>query len=333
MTFQEFDQLLKRYLKGQCTPEEAERIEKWYASYDKDTPDILEGPLKTSVEERLWHTLDKTNTASGKRRFLSRPYISGIAAAMLLLILSVWFLNEEIKVSPSPIESKVKTETIVANTTTTVLLHALADGSRVSLQPGSEIRYLSGQFSDIREVKLIGEAFFEVKKDKEHPFLVYTGGLVTKVLGTSFNVSARKDVKEIIVSVKTGKVSVFTQRKHKEQKEVKEEVILTPNQKAIYDTFSDKVVKGLVKGPEKVKTEPAAKIRFTNVSVLEIFQILEDSYGIEIRLDHGNLSACTVTTTLANESLFEKLDIICQAIGADYKVVNASVIIEGKGCN
>lgn len=332
MTYQEFDKLLQRYLKGECTPEEAVLVEKWYASYDKNITNILGDRQKASVEDRLWEALE-TNKRSAKRRVLSRTYISGIAASLLLLVVSLWLLNDDIKAPSSPIESAVRTEKIVSNTGATVIVHALTDGSSVALQPGSEIRYQSGQFSDNREIKLIGEAFFEVKKDKEHPFLVYTGGLVTKVLGTSFNVSARKDVKEIVVSVKTGRVSVFTQQEHKQQKEIKQEVILTPNQKAIYDTFSDKVVKGHVTDPEKAKTERSSKIRFANVSVLEIFQTLEDNYGIEIRLDNANLSACTVTTTFANESLFEKLDIICQAIGADYKVVDASILIEGKGCN
>jgi len=333
MTLQEFDKLLQRYLKGQCTLEEEQRIEKWYASYDKDPSDVLEEHQKILVENRLRRVLNVTPATSSNQRFLTLPYISGIAASVLLLILSVWWVNYDVKETIGPIKSIAKIERVVSNSTQGILLHVLTDGSTAALQPGSEIRYHAERFSDSRDVQLIGEAFFEVKKDKDHPFLVYTGGLITKVLGTSFNVSARKDVKEIVVSVKTGKVSVFTQQGLTQQNAITQEVILTPNQTAIYDTFSEKVVKGLVTDGEKATSAPARKIHFANASILEIFEVLGDQYGIQINLDNADLSACKITTTLADESLFEKLDIICQAIGADYEVIEATVLIEGEGCN
>ena len=86
-----------------------------------------------------------------------------------------------------------------------------------------------------REVHLEGEAFFEVAHDTLRPFFVYTGNITTKVLGTSFTVSARENV--VFVEVKTGRVSVTqtTQKSASPRHTLTEEIILTPNQKAVYN--------------------------------------------------------------------------------------------------
>lgn len=334
MTFQEFDNLLQRYLKDQCTPEERELVEKWYDSFDNEPANHLSEHQRVVAEERLRQSLNKLNRPTSKQKFLTLPYISAVAAAVLLLIISIWILDDNTEGSTTPAAQEVvaETETIITNTTAKALTHILGDGSTATLQPGSEIRYRSAHFSNNRELTLVGEAFFEVKKDKQHPFVVYAGGLVTKVLGTSFIVSAHKGVKEVVVSVKTGKVSVSAQQLPKQSK-TKQEVILNPNQTAIYDAASDLVVKGQATVHERVDESRAAKAHFANASVLQIFKMLEETYGVEIKLNPEALEACKVTTTLANETLFEKLDIICQAIGAKYEVIDGTILIESEGCN
>ena len=84
----------------------------------------------------------------------------------------------------------------------------LHDGSTVILEPGGEVRY-NEKFLNTREVYLSGDAFFEVTKDASRPFLVYANEITTKVLGTSFRIKAKQGEKEIVVAVKTGKVSVM----------------------------------------------------------------------------------------------------------------------------
>src|SRR5690606_37685879 len=101
----------------------------------------------------------------------------------------------------------------------------------------SKVEILRLAESGNREVKLTGEAFFEIKKDESRPFLVYAQGIVTKVLGTSFNIRARQGDEKIIVDVKTGKVAVFREKNSNE-----EPYLLTPNQQVVYDLNSDKIV-------------------------------------------------------------------------------------------
>jgi ferric-dicitrate binding protein FerR (iron transport regulator) len=83
----------------------------------------------------------------------------------------------------------------------------LPDGSRVWLNAASTIEYYPA-FSVNRDIKLEGEAFFEVKPDASHPFTVHTQKLNTTVLGTSFNIKSFSDDNFIDVSVVHGKVSV-----------------------------------------------------------------------------------------------------------------------------
>ncbi|WP_431216391.1 FecR family protein [Puia sp. P3] len=66
----------------------------------------------------------------------------------------------------------------------------LPDGSRLWLNAGSKVRYSEGFADGKRELTLAGEAFFDVKHDPEHPFLIHAGGVDVKVLGTSLNVRA-----------------------------------------------------------------------------------------------------------------------------------------------
>ena len=84
----------------------------------------------------------------------------------------------------------------------------LKDNSHVTLNSKSKISY-PNLFQYNRNIRLEGEAFFEVAKNPDQPFFVYANGLVTKVLGTSFIISAFETEKDVKVVVKTGKVSVF----------------------------------------------------------------------------------------------------------------------------
>lgn len=86
----------------------------------------------------------------------------------------------------------------------------LPDGSSVTLNSGSEIQYPTRFSKGIREIKLTGEAYFEVSQDKKHPFIVNTGKMNVEVVGTTFNVSAYNDDMPVRVILETGCISLFS---------------------------------------------------------------------------------------------------------------------------
>ncbi|MEJ2881549.1 FecR family protein [Pedobacter sp. GR22-6] len=149
----------------------------------------------------------------------------------------------------------------------------LADGSRVSLNSNSTLTYPKAFDGEQRELKLTGEAYFEVSKDKLHPFIVHANGLKTTVHGTSFNVEAF-DKAPVSVSLVEGRVAVQAFSEGAEWK-------LKPSQRAVFDPISKKI---------KVDTFDVAAVcswkdgllLFKNASFETIAQKIRNLYGVEL---------------------------------------------------
>lgn len=220
----------------------------------------------------------------------------------------------------------------IINNSKKVRMIRLPDESKVALKAGSRLRYKRHFSGSLREVYLVGDAFFDVKRDTEKPFIVYANDLVTKVLGTSFDVHASGSGKKVIVRVKTGRVAVFPNMRGAKDPEAAG-IILRPNQQVAYSSQEGKLSRTLVEEPEVIAGQRAMlQLNFTNTPASEIFSALQRAYGVEIIYDPQLLSTCRLTSSLSGDSLFEKLDVICQAIGASYKVVDAQIIINAKQC-
>lgn len=85
-------------------------------------------------------------------------------------------------------------------------------GTNVVLNSASQLSYLNNFGENVRRVQLNGEAYFKVAHDEKHAFIVQVGDLEVKVLGTSFNVSAYEDAKDVTVVLLEGKVGVYAQK-------------------------------------------------------------------------------------------------------------------------
>ena len=110
----------------------------------------------------------------------------------------------------------------------------MSDGSIVYLNSESELRYPVKFVGEDRRVYLSGEAYFDVSKDKEHPFSVDVNGSVVKVLGTSFNVRAYADENEILTTLVQGSVRFSAG---------KESVVLKPGEQAVLNKSGRVVIK------------------------------------------------------------------------------------------
>jgi hypothetical protein len=216
----------------------------------------------------------------------------------------------------------------------------LEDGTFITLRPGSSIRFAQHFSSDKREVYLHGEAFFKVSKNPNRPFLVYYNNLITHVLGTSFNIKIDSIKKEVEVSVVTGKVQVYEKRNTLDAGRNKiNGVILTPNQKVTYNEDERQFTATIVNDPLPVVQEiiksidPLPSFNFEESRLMDVFNLLENTYGIEIVVDNNRLYNCLFTGNINQYGLFSKLDIICASIKASYEVVGTKILIKGRGCN
>jgi transmembrane sensor len=215
-----------------------------------------------------------------------------------------------------------------------VMVKHLPDGSTIRLEPKSRVSYSENFAGNVREVYLTGAAFFEVTKNPEKPFLVYSNELVTKVLGTSFRIQAFDKEKNIVVSVRTGRVSVYAHKSGRSSDPETTGLLLTPNQEVQFSRAEERFSRTLVEKPAVLLSqEELQQFAFEDAPVNHIFEALEKAYGVDIVFDEEVLATCHLTTSLSAETLFDKLEVICEAIGATYKVVDAQVVISSKGCS
>jgi len=149
----------------------------------------------------------------------------------------------------------------------------LPDQSKVWLNSNSKLVYLAGK-NNIREVKLTGEAFFKVFKDKNHPFVVSVKNLQVEVLGTSFNVKARLGSDLIETSLVEGSVKMYGA-------DLSQDYYLKPNEKAIYYNSSKKIE--IVPADNEFETAwKDNKIKFRSERFADVVAMLEDWYGVKI---------------------------------------------------
>lgn len=341
MRSQEFKALLEKFSRGECTPQEEKLINDWYENIESNTeqgesiPALSEmsPEYRQIVEDRIWRKVNP-HPPAGRRTVW---YYAAAAAAVFL----IGFLVVNDKEESKPVAENIPaapafedTNDHFANNTSSPAKIMLADGSIVTLQPKSEISYDRKFDGPLREVHLSGEAFFDVSRDEKRPFRVYSEEVVTQVLGTSFTVKAYVGDKEVTVAVKTGKVSVYAKH-HNETKQASEEkpIILAPNQQAIYNRNIDKVVKEVVDEPAIILPKSNLfRMSFDEAPVTQIFDVLEENYGIDIVYDKDILGKCTLTTAMSDEGLFQRIEIICKAINANYKVTDGVILIDSEGC-
>jgi transmembrane sensor len=266
--------------------------------------------------------------------------ISTAAAACVLLVFGVWFLKVN-KETPSVYEQQItalQQEVIEkTNTTTKPETIALPDGSTVILSPNSRVSYPSNFGQEARPVYLSGEAQFDVTKDVTKPFYVYANEVITKVLGTRFVVNSFDKDKNVKVTVQSGQVSVYRPEKTGKldvDKQKKEGVLLLPNQEVVFERLTAQFKKSLISNPVLLEIPKEAKIsfEFDETPVTEAFERLEKAYGIDIVFNKEALADCQITTSLNQETLFQKLNIITQIIGGTYETVDGQIVITAKRC-
>ncbi|GAB3179355.1 FecR family protein [Telluribacter humicola] len=306
--------------------------------------------LSKEAEEQLLNRILNTNAlyshgSTGSPAIVSATWGKIFAvAACLLIMLSIganYFYGKKTEDSRT-IYNRHKAllfSSVIekANTTSQVDSIKLPDGSTVLLYPGSLISYSTEFGKTNRTVSISGRTMLDVVKNPEKPFIVYANELVTRVLGTRFEVEAYEDSKDVVVKVLSGQVSVFKNgtltTEHKSEAE-QAGVVLKQNQQVKFSRQSEEFNKKLVDSPLPViqNTSQAPSFTYEETSVVSVFEDLEKAYGIDIIYTKSQLETCQLTASLSNEAFKDKLNIICKSIGATYEVVDAYIIIHSSGC-
>lgn len=273
-----------------------------------------------------------------------RYWISGVAAAILVGIFSVWFFRTELTANDNEVTYnelvQENNEGLVEQTNNTEKSQTitLSDGSSVLLQPNSKLSYPKIFTGNERKVYLSGEGFFEISKNPKKPFFVYANEIVTRVVGTSFRIKAYPDQQNVEVLVRTGKVKVKSNDLVRSNEN--KEIVLLPNQalrflrkelvfNKITNITQDPILVSSVRNIEQLSFE------FTDIPVAQILETIEQAYLVDIDFPHDKLKDCRLTTSLSDQPLAEKLKIICKSIGNDtnYEMNGNQIVITTSGCN
>ena len=295
-------------------------------------------------DEMLRHEITEITRIAEERKAEGHVpfYRRGVwrAAAVLLLTggLSWLYYTSHNTVIPSGTEMEISLESemvVKTNATDVEMTVLLSDNSVATLAKGSSVRYPRQFAARERRVYLTGEAFFDVAKNPGQPFLVYTNETVTKVLGTSFRIKAFEGDNTEMVAVKTGRVSVYAKKEYETSQGTKPAgVILNPNQQVVFNRKDNKLEKAVTANPVLLAESVVQKEQvFDDKPVAEAFDALAKAYGISIVYNAETLSNCMISAQFNEENLKQRLNAICQAIGACYDMENGRVVISSKGCN
>jgi len=215
-----FKQLLHRYLSGNTTDHEKKTIDTWYESYrEPDDAEVFGSEQEATRIREAIHAEVAPQWAPGKRLPI-RPYLS-YAAAILVMVGFSWLIFQQqeaptthhaAQTGSSPVPSAYRTvETAVSQ----VKKLTLPDSSVVWVNAMSTLRIPESFGKPTRALFLDeGEAYFEVASNPEKPFVVYSHGLSTRVLGTAFNVNAYQRLGAVSITVTHGKVAVADSNQH-----------------------------------------------------------------------------------------------------------------------
>ncbi len=205
----------------------------------------------------------------------------------------------------------------------------LPDGSKVILGKGGRVAYNLLMDGGKREVKLSGEAFFDVVPNPQQPFYIYTDRMVVKVLGTSFHVKASGNEESVAVS--TGKVSVYLKGQDLEQSAAS---IVLPKQLCRYEASLRELVTEQYTGAfaHEAELRKLKTLAFEDAPMAEVLRALETHFAIPIKFDETAFKDCYITLTLGKESLEEILKVIARTVDASYTLSTYGIQVEGGGC-
>lgn len=257
---------------------------------------------------------------SNKIRAFPRIDPVWIRAAIFLLLATFSVVLYKLNENPEKAKAIAYSEIVKENQKGQRSKLQLPDGSIVWLNAESQVRYQENFSADIRMVELKGEAFFEVEKDTQRPFVVKSGPLITTALGTAFNVNAYDIQNGIEVSLVHGKVEVKDA-----DSDVK--VILRPGEKAVGNSISQEVKKLLFNYEEEISWKDGI-IFFDNADIEEVAGKLERWYNVKFEIVSYPAEKWIYNGSFDNMSLFQVLERMSFTERFTYEINNKIVTLK-----
>jgi len=322
VNLEDFKHILQRYLHGQVTDKERDRVDVWYQSIsNEDISPFEDLQHRKAVKEDLFERIAVGSTfgKTRKARIRQLHLMSVAAAALLFSLAGLWFYRQPFSILPQ--------------TSTPVVFHknvtkagelreiSLPDGTSVFLNGNTGLRYDELSYAKNRAVFLdSGEAFFSVRRDTAHPFTIQTGAVSVAVLGTSFNINNSPMSGEVTVEVKTGRVKV-------QGKEDNRFHILTRGQGIRYSHTGKQ--QGLFQGnPGHVNLWTQGGLWLNQVNFDGLKEIFHNRYGVLLRADKLDTDRFNYSLIIPQvRSLNQVLDMVCAIHQLKYRREHNEIIL------
>jgi len=346
MQQKKFEELFEGYLQNTLSDAEQQQMMEIMQQGEHDDflkekiHDMLKSDYVTDVMDKkqsddiLNYILSKPNSESKvldlnpKRRrkvFLQSLFAAASIALLIALGNSLFFKQKATPPTITPETPAVVAQNTLIDFSGKQLVH-LPDGSTVLLNDNSTLKYDQNSFdSKTREVTLTGEAFFDIKHNPEKPFIVHTGKVQTRVLGTAFNINAQNSLDNIEVTVARGKVQVGDVEKVYG--------VITPNQQIKVNksnlSFEQNNVSAAI-----VTEWKSNYLILDDLNMAEAVSLISQKYKVQILISNEKIKNCRITASFLNEEdLDHVLKVISSVIETEYRYNKAgNVVLDGKGC-
>ena len=259
--------LLQKYRQGLCTAEEQQLLFRWLDLLEQhaEARQSLTDEEKQLLQASMMQNILPVTARSARRRILHSPWLR--VAAILALLAGITYLLRPLLYPSRPVAWLTQ-----RNTTAQVQRLLLPDSTEVLLAIHTTIQYSAQYNAPTREVKLLeGKALFNTHTDPQHPFIVQSRNVRTRVLGTSFSVAAYKGWYACRITVMSGKVQV--------QQNATDYGVLLPAQRITLPETGDKYLRDSIAVADALAWTQGAII-LRNANLQELMHMLREQYGI-----------------------------------------------------
>ena len=319
-------EILGRYIANEATPDEIVHVERWLA--DDANKQILIRLKKAMAvvdqerfqTEKAWRQVEGRLSGKGTTgKVLYKLYLK-VAAVALLLICSVFVISQII------MDGKPETiRFLTLHTGQEMKQFMLPDSSVVYLNKNSSFSY-PDEFNDsIRLVKLQGEAYFEVFRKEDQPFVVETNMVGVRVLGTTFNVKAYDSEKDVSVVVTSGLVKISKLDSDKNSLLIGKDEIATLKEQG-------SIQKEKLKPENNYLAWKTGVLMFRQMSLAEVIEVINRHYDANIFLKNEALFNCKLTATFDNKELDEVVHVLAMTFNLSVEKHSNKIILNGKSC-
>lgn len=295
--------IIARVLSGESSSDDILSLSEWLNEDKKNKEEFRQLKNYWDTNVALKHPVVPTFSAdkllqqieiqdkSIKKRQSWQTYISLIAAVTLLFIFSsaffIYYTNSYVSEYYTLLTDEHKSD------------FTLEDGTVITLNKNSRLSYSNKYGKDKRDVKLEGEAYFEVSKDPDKPFLVEMNGASIVVLGTHFNVKADADSDDITATLVEGSIRF---------EGAKQNIVMTPNQQLTFSRSTNKVdIKHV--DTDVFTAWKDGLLKYKSIPFIELMEELKNTYKVDIKIDNEELKKPTVTVsgTFSREQSIEQI--------------------------